>query len=239
MFGGQFQRGNPIDDALAQANAPFANSLQQPMPAPQPQQQASKFGARDIVGILGDALAAAGGGQGVYTQMKLRDRDVARQQQAAETQRQRERDDWLWKQQWERDNPKPVNNDTVADFNFIASQIGPEAAQSYLRNKADPVVSIPVPGGTYLGPRSGIGSTIGKEGDPTSGGAGGGNASSPSGSFMSVDQYRSMRQSMGAGYDAWSRKYNVPVLVNSPEEMAGLPSGTPVVSADGRRGVKK
>lgn len=34
--------------------------------------------------------------------------------------------------------PSPVNNDTVADYEFLAQHLGPEAAETFLRNKADP-----------------------------------------------------------------------------------------------------
>ncbi|WP_370309310.1 hypothetical protein [Sphingobium abikonense] len=73
----------------------------------QPAPRASNFGARDVIGIIGDALSAAGGGQGVYTQMELRDREIARQQQQMQMQRQQGMQDWLAKQQWERENPAP------------------------------------------------------------------------------------------------------------------------------------
>lgn len=54
-------------------------------------------------------------------------------------------------------HPKPVNNDTVADYQFIGQMLGPDAAKQYLQGKADPIVNIPQPGGgVYMGPRSGM-----------------------------------------------------------------------------------
>lgn len=43
------------------------------------------------------------------------------------------------KMQWERANPKPVNNDTVADYQFISKTLGPEAGKQYLQSKANPI----------------------------------------------------------------------------------------------------
>ncbi|MCB4862391.1 hypothetical protein K7W03_22635 [Sphingobium sp. PNB] len=125
------------------------------------------FGTKDVIGIIGDALSAAGGGQGVYTQMKLQDRQRQRMLEQAQLQRQAEMQDWVAKQQWERANPKPVNNDTANDFSYIEQTLGRDSALQWLKNKTDPIVSIPVPGGTYLGPRSGMG-TVAKGGGQSS-----------------------------------------------------------------------
>jgi hypothetical protein len=66
------------------------------------------------------------------------------------------------------DHPKPVNNDTANDFNFYSQQLGPEAGQTFLHNQLDPIVTIPLPGGsTYVGPRSGMQAALGG-GDPSS-----------------------------------------------------------------------
>lgn len=124
------------------------------------------FGARDVVGIIGDALSAMGGGQGVYTQMKLRERDTAQRLGLAQQQRQADMEDWRAKFDYERQFPKaPSPNDTERDFAYIEQTLGRDSAIQWLKNKTDPVVSIPVPGGTYLGPRSGMAATVEKGGD--------------------------------------------------------------------------
>lgn len=114
------------------------------------------LGLRDIIGIAGEALGGAvGRGPGVYTQMKLQDRERQRQLQQAQTDRQQAMEDWTAKQIWERQNPAPINNDTVNDYNFYASKFGTEYADQYLKDKNDPVVNIPLPGGqVFIGPRS-------------------------------------------------------------------------------------
>jgi hypothetical protein len=48
---------------------------------------------------------------------------------------------------YDRAHPKPVNNDTVNDFNFIGQQLGPQAGKQYLTNMIDPVVNVPLPDG--------------------------------------------------------------------------------------------
>lgn len=144
-----------------------------PSPFPEPSMEMPKrTGLQNVVGIIGDALAGAVGQPGQYAatlQREARDRreDALYQRRQADA-----RNTWLWQQQWERDHPKPVNNDTVADYDFIARTLGPDAARQSLMNKTDPVVSIPLPGGqTYIGPRSSMPSVLGGGGLSSSGGS--------------------------------------------------------------------
>ena len=56
----------------------------------------------------------------------------------------------------------PAHNDTVADYEFIASKLGQEAANQYLSGMGDPIVTVPLPGGQiYSGPRSGMAQALG------------------------------------------------------------------------------
>lgn len=64
--------------------------------------------------------------------------EMAARSAAEQRKRAMELADWRWKEQWKRDNPMPANNDTVADYEFIRERLGPEAAETYLRNRADP-----------------------------------------------------------------------------------------------------
>ena len=131
---------------------------------PAPQAQPKGNGVWDWIGALGDVLQASGGGQATYLPMRMQQQAEARKLAQAQQQRQAEREDWLWKAQWERDNPKPTSNDTANDFEYIKGILGESAALQWLQNKTDPIVSVPVPGGTYMGPRSGMGA-VAKGGD--------------------------------------------------------------------------
>lgn len=161
MFRGLGKPTDELNIQLAQPSDPFGFrgqpsyelNAQQPLGEGKPQ---GGMGLRDIVGIIGEALGgAAGNGPGAYTQSKLRDREIAERQRQAVATRGAEWQDWVAKQQYEAANPKPVNNDTINDYNFYAGKFGTEYADKYLKDKNDPVVSIPLPGGqSYVGPRS-------------------------------------------------------------------------------------
>lgn len=46
--------------------------------------------------------------------------------------------DWKRQYDYQLENAKPVNNDTVADFEYIRQNLGEDAAKQFLQNKADP-----------------------------------------------------------------------------------------------------
>lgn len=107
---------------------------------------------RAIAGTIGDVLLQRGGLQPIYAPT------MQNKQEA-----QRERAEWQWRKQWERDNPPPVNNDTERDYAFIEQRLGKDAAEQYLRNLGDPMVSMSLPGNrVYSGPRSGLGTALGQ-----------------------------------------------------------------------------
>lgn len=95
-----------------------------------------------LIGVLGDSLSIAGGGQAQFVPNLLDQRARQQAQAYAEQQYQRRRADenadWLRQEQWKRDNPAPVNNDTVADYNFYKSTLAPEQFKVWLQNKVDP-----------------------------------------------------------------------------------------------------
>lgn len=117
-------------------------------------------GTRDKLGELGDLLLAYTGNPIGMAGLQAKSQKSAAEQAEAMYARRRadENADWQSRADYERDNPKPVNNDTVADYNFILQNQGKAAADLYLKSRYDPIVNIPLPGGdAYVGPRSGMG----------------------------------------------------------------------------------
>jgi hypothetical protein len=56
---------------------------------------------------------------------------------------------------------KPATTGTMSNYNFIASKLGPGAAEQYLRNLGDPIVNTTLPGNHfYSGPRSLLGDAL-------------------------------------------------------------------------------
>lgn len=107
-------------DMMQEAVKPPMQMNNVPMGAPiMPQKKPGFFskggGWIDALGAFGDAFSENGP---VYAQQKAQQNRLMQQAQMAEQQRQAEREDFIWKSQYERDNPKPINNDTVNDLNW-------------------------------------------------------------------------------------------------------------------------
>lgn len=132
-----------LDPALAGMMAQEAG-LQQPLPqpAPQPQKKPGFFGAggpaRGIAGTVGDFLLQYNGMQPIYGPTQQRAQEMAEALRAKSLEREAGWQDWVRKQQWERDNPKPTTNDTESDYEFIRQNLGDELARKFLENKANP-----------------------------------------------------------------------------------------------------
>lgn len=98
---------------------------------------------RNIVGIIGDALDPSG--SMLYTQSKMQERE--RQAQLEQYQRQLN-DQWSMferKQEYERANPTPAAPTTFQrDYEYILQTQGPEAAETFLRNKINPLQGVRV-----------------------------------------------------------------------------------------------
>lgn len=150
---------------------PDLNANMPPVLAPDAKPSAWGQGGKawQILGVIGDALATAGGGQPIYLPqvLDLQQRTDAERRQLAMYKQKRE-DEWTDFQrehQWQIDHPKPVNNDTTNDYAFIAEKLGPEVANQYLRNLGDPMTTVPLGNGQfYSGPRSGLGDALGRTG---------------------------------------------------------------------------
>jgi hypothetical protein len=116
----------------------FANQVEQDKPMIQQHQvlqqpmQQDKF-KPNVLGVIGDAMQVFAGGQASYMpQMRQQQQiqDMQRQQasqyqmqqqqkmEQSEIDRENTWQDYVRKQEYERANPAPVNNDTVNDFNF-------------------------------------------------------------------------------------------------------------------------
>jgi hypothetical protein len=98
---------------------------------------------RAIAGAIGDYLLQMNRMQPIYAPARQAAQERAFEAQQYQQRRTDGMQDWIEKETWERAHPSPVNNDTVADYQFIAERLGPDAAQNYLRTKTNPVVMTP------------------------------------------------------------------------------------------------
>jgi len=174
MFGNQ---GKPNPFAIPETpafsptgapQAPAMGSVGLGMNAPAPVQQPHGFNApggwADKLGGLGALLLSAGGNP-AGTQMmqdRTQQRMLAwqsqkiREQQDAEQARQQA--NWLF----EVAHPKPINNDTTNDYQFMVTTLGKPAADQWLARKGDPIVNTTLPGNRfYSGPASGLPAALG------------------------------------------------------------------------------
>ena len=109
-------RNIPIAQAPVSGTIPMGQMQQQP-------QQQQRF-KPNILGVIGDAMQVFGGGQATY--MQGIQAEQARAQQARDRsaamleERNYEQGEWT-RQEYERANAKPVNNDTVNDLNWYKS----------------------------------------------------------------------------------------------------------------------
>lgn len=99
-----------------------------------PEQPKPGFDWKKLLGVVGDSLSIAGGGQSTYTPMlyanRQREQAMEYAAQQAENQRRNALADWVWRQRYEAEHPKPVNNDTINDFNWFKS-LSPEDREIY------------------------------------------------------------------------------------------------------------
>lgn len=146
LFGKKTLPSVPDDIIVGDGWRNTTPTMQQQPAQPERWINGGKFTGRDalglVLGTLGDTFAQQGGGNAVVAPMVLQGmlgaRNAKRQAEQDAIKRQKDFEDWQRQKQWERDNPAPVNNDTVADYNFIVQQLGPEYGKTYLRNRADP-----------------------------------------------------------------------------------------------------
>jgi hypothetical protein len=119
---------------------------------------AGKGNIGEIIGALLSGFSAAQGNPA--GQMGLQMLHQRRQQEAEQAQhgqrREDEFQDWVRKQAYQQANPNPVNNDTVADYNFWKQTLPPEQFNTWLENKINPPQLMNIPGvGVVSVPRQG------------------------------------------------------------------------------------
>lgn len=125
----------------------------------QPKKSGGMFGGGDakfgigqaLVAALNGYLAAGGNPVGIQNMRMMQEAAQAkrqRQQELEDYNRKRadENTDWTARKQWEIEHPAPVNNDTVADYEFWKRTLPPNQFQTWLQNKIDPPQLMQVPG---------------------------------------------------------------------------------------------
>lgn len=144
MFGAvqSIMPGDQPDYGMGGFRIPVDGGPDMPEAAQPEAKKPSFFGqggiGRNIAGYVGDWLQQVNGGEATFAPaMQLR-QQMAYQQQRAQQQRETEWQDYVRKAEYDRANPKPINNDTVADYNFWKSVLSPEDFQKWQQNKIDP-----------------------------------------------------------------------------------------------------
>jgi hypothetical protein len=109
--------------------------------------------------LIGGYMAGRGlpGGNAILGMANQRRQQEAEQAQYGKR-REDEFQDWVRKQAYQQANPNPVNNDTVADYNFWKQTLPPEQFNTWLENKINPPQLMNIPGvGVVSVPRQGGG----------------------------------------------------------------------------------
>lgn len=107
--------------------------LAQPVPVAAPDTAYKRPSTgRMIAGSIGDALQNWSGGRGTFLPGLQAQQEAQRQAAQYQQQRADKFTDWKAQEDYERANPKPINNDTVNDYNFILERRGEAAANEYL-----------------------------------------------------------------------------------------------------------
>lgn len=123
------------------------------VPPTAPSKWAAGGGGWDAVGSIGNTLMALSGDPALVAlaqqnrsqrfQQRQNQQEQLLRAQMAQQERAADNRTWIERQLWEREHPKPVNNDTAADYAFLKQQLGSEYADQYLRNfAAGPVTAV-------------------------------------------------------------------------------------------------
>lgn len=134
----------PMSPGLMRNRGIFGSAMPQQMAAPQQMAKNTSNGQTEkrgfdwgkLLGVLGDSLSIAGGGQATFVPGLLEQRQRQQAQayaaQQQEQQRQQGLQDWVWKQQFEAQNRPPTSFEQILD----AAGIQGEERVNLLRMKA-------------------------------------------------------------------------------------------------------
>jgi hypothetical protein len=181
LFGGGYaETGQPpeqMPDPFGRATPYQFGGRPQPQPPmlpPMEQEQPQRRGmfgsgfmqkAGDVGAILRDDPGIWDNRQQMQAQQMNAQAEAAARAQQAQMDRMAKREDWQWQQDYQREHPAPVNNDTVNDYGFIKQTLGEEAANQYLQRLGDPMINTTLPNGAfYSGPGSRLPSVLGAGG---------------------------------------------------------------------------
>jgi hypothetical protein len=142
--------GGGTFDMDGTATTPVANLAQPITPIAAPQDdpkrwlEGGKFGWRDGVGLalgaVGDALTQRPVTTSLVHGAFQQNRALKQQEQ----QRQAGLSDWLWKEQYKRNNPEPAAPTALQRNYEFLSGMDPELGEQYLANSANPIQGVPV-----------------------------------------------------------------------------------------------
>jgi hypothetical protein len=183
------------------------------------------------MGVLADTLAGAAGQPGQYAAGLREDKQIERQQAQYRQRLADQQSQWMFQEQWKRDNPAPRSPHYWETNDGSLGVIGPDGKPSIAYKdptpKIDWITATNADGTKTLVPMQQGG------GGPVSPTPGGGSGSAPSldaGGFMTLGQFKSM---LGAptfkpGHPAWS----TPVEITGDADYDSLPSGKTFIGPD-------
>ena len=127
-----------------------------------------------IAGIIGDTLASLSGGAPVFTQNMMAERQRKADLDAQEAQwsrrQQAEDDRWQRRQEFEINNRPPTEFERMLEASGVARG-SPEwtaaMGKRVQRQLDEPEIMVPLPGGMYVGPRSGLAAALSSGAAPT------------------------------------------------------------------------
>lgn len=97
-----------------------------------------------IVAALNGYLAGMGNPAGLANMRMLQEAAQYKRDRADKAaERQQNFDDQIALYDYKLAHPAPVNNDTVADYQFISQTLGPDAGKQFLQTKTNPIVMTP------------------------------------------------------------------------------------------------